>query len=226
MEHNFWDLPENPEEAFLVLEDRYRRECEDAVSKAGEHDILSVYYTDYIAQVLGAAEELEIVEAAFNDEVPRIENVDFSTYQFFSKRVKHYVTRLQIRHGRRIQGHSVRFDLSAKTKVHHLLAQVRDIFLKLEVEEKKRESLLTKLNILEKEVDLNRTRYDAYAALVIEVAEVTGKAVERSKILDLLDAVARVFGTSKNDDRPQLPAPKTPKRIEHKRSDMDDDIPF
>lgn len=227
MEYKYLDLPADPEEAFLALEDRYRRECEDAVSKSGEHDNVSIYYTDYIAQVLGAAEELGLAEAAFEKETPAIQDVDFHTYQNFSKRVKHYTTRLEIRHGRRIQGYSVRFDTAAKSKLHHLLGQVRDVFLKLELEERKRESLLAKLHDLENEIDRSRTRYDAYAALAIETAEVTGEVIERSKILELLDAVARIFGVAKKKEgTPQLPAPSKPKQIEHKRSEMDDDIPF
>jgi hypothetical protein len=236
MSYDFQELPYDPEEAFLTLESRYRLECDEAVRESGEHDNVSIYYTDYIAQVLGAAEELGLVEAAFGEtEVPSIENVDFHTYQNFSKRVKHYTTRLEIRHGRRVQGYSVRFDAPTKTKVHHLLAQVREIFSKLEVNEEKREALFSKLTDLEAEVNRNRTRFDAYAALAIEVADVTGEVVGRSRILEVLDAVARLFGVAKKNDAPrQLPAPDKPKQIEHqkrptklnKRAEMDDDIPF
>jgi hypothetical protein len=236
MGYDYPELPLDPEEAFLTLEDRYRSECEEAVQKSGEHDNVSIYYTDYIAQVLGAAEELGLVEAAFGEtEVPQIENVDFQTYQNFSKRVKHYRTRLEIRHGRRVQGYSVRFDATAKTKVHHLLAQVREVFSKLEVDEAKREALLSKLTDLEAEVDRNRTRFDAYAALAIEVADVAGEVVGRSRVLEVLDAVARLFGVAKKDEGlRQLPGPSKPKQIEHqkpspkriKNSEMDDDIPF
>jgi hypothetical protein len=227
MEYQYLELPADPEEAFLMLEDRYRRECEDAVSKAGEHDQVGIHYTDYIAQVLGAAEELGLVEVAFEKDVPAIQDVDFHTYQNFSKRVKHYTTRLEIRHGRRNQGYSVRFDVATKSKLHHLLAQVREIFQKLELDERKRESLFSKLSDLESEIDRSRTRYDAYAALAIETADVTGEVLERSKILDLLDAIARVFGVAKKKEgTQQLPAPKKPKQIEHKRTEMDDDIPF
>jgi hypothetical protein len=235
MSFDYEQLPLEPEEAFLRLEARYRSECETAVRESGEHDNVGIYYTDYIAQVLGAAEELDLVEAAFDREIPPIQEIDFQTYQNFSKRVKHYTTRLEIRHGRRVQGYSVSFDATAKAKLHHLLNQIRELFAKLEIDDRKREALLSKLSDLEKEVDRNRTRFDAYAALAIEVADVTGEIVDRSKILDVLDAVARLFGIAKRDEATrQLPAPTKPKQIEHKKpdlrhskpSDMDDDIPF
>lgn len=230
---DFSELPEDPEQAFLLLEDRFRRECEEACNEAREHDNVSVFYTDYIAQVLGAAEELGLVEAAFGTkELPSIETVDFQAYQNFSKRVKHYRTRLEIRHGRRSQGYSVQFDAAAKAKVHHLLEQVRAIFDKIEIDESKREALLSRLNDLKKEVDRRRTRFDAYAALAIEVAEVTGGVVERSKILEVLDSIAKLFGVAKKEEATRrLPPPSKPKQIEHRKSSTDkssveDDIPF
>jgi hypothetical protein len=53
--------------------------------------------------------------------------------------------------------------------------------------------------------------------------------------LDVLDAVAPLFGVAKKEESiRQLPAPKKPKQIEHRKPpaepskgrDMDDDIPF
>lgn len=227
------ELPEDPEEAFLTLEARYGQECEAALNNAQEHENVSIYYTDYIAQVLGAAEELGLVEAAFGTtEIPSIETVDFPAYQNFSKRVKHYRTRLEIRHGRRVQGYSVRFDTATRAKVHHLLQQIRSIFGKIEVDETKREALLERLEALEKEVDRSRTRFDAYAALAIEVANVAGQVVDRSKLLDVLEGIARLFGIAKKEEaNHRLPPPRKPKQIEHRKgsndsSVMDDDIPF
>lgn len=230
MTYDFIELPEDPEQAFLVVEDRYRQECETALNRAHEHENVSVYYTDYIAQVLGAVEELGLVEAAFGTtEIPSIEAVDFHAYQDFSKRVRHYRTRLEIRHGRRAQGYSVQFNTATRAKLRHSLQQIRKIFEKIEVEESKREALLARLADLEAEVDRTRTRFDAYAALAIEVADVAGEVVERSKILDVLDAVARLFGLAKKEEaQRRLPPPSKPKQIEHRkgRTDMDDDIPF
>jgi hypothetical protein len=231
--YDFSELPEDAEEAFLVLEARYRHECETALNDAREHEVVGIYYTDYIAQVLGAAEELGLVEAAFGTtEIPSIETVDFQTYQNFSKRVKHFRTRLEIRHGRRAQGYSVQFDTTTRAKLHHLLRQIRSIFEKIEVGESKREALVARLADLEIEVDRRRTRFEAYAALAIEVADVAGEVVERSKILDVLDAVARLFGVAKKEEaQRRLPPPSKPKQIEHHKgsvdtSTMDDDIPF
>ena len=112
-----------------------------------------------------------------------------------------------------MQGYSVQFDAATKVKVQHHIEQLRGIFDKLEIEQEKREALVDRLNELQKEVDRDRTRFDAYAALVVEVAGVVGETVERSKVLDVLNAIARViWGTKKDQDTKRLPS-APPKRL-------------
>ena len=65
----------------------------------------------------------------------------------------HYRTMLRIRRGQRRQGYSVQFDDNARRKVHHHLDQVLEIFNKLEVEDTKREKLISRLNDLQAEVN-------------------------------------------------------------------------
>ena len=216
------NLPEDPAEAFLFLEETFRNECEESVRRAHEGENQNVYFVNYIAQVIAAITELGLTPQ-FENRVPQIEHVDYQTYLNFSKDVKHYRTMLLIRRGRRVQGYSVRFD----AKVHHHIEQLRTIFDKLEVEQDKREALFDKLNDLKKEIDRDRTRFDIYAALVVETAGVVGDAVEKSKILDLLNAIGRViWGSKKEQETKRLPAPKPPKQIEPPRVDLNDEIPF
>ena len=157
-------LPRDPEQAFLLLERHFREECEQRIAQMSNDDNIRVFYVDYIAQVLAAISELGLTNE-FNDRVPAIEDVDYNTYLNFSKDVKHYRTSLEIRHGRRLQGHSVAFDLATKEHVKHHIGQLRSIFEKLELEDKKRDALFARLNDLQIEVDRSRTRFDAYAAL-------------------------------------------------------------
>jgi hypothetical protein len=192
-----------------------------------------------MAQVLAAIDALEL-QANFRSQVPSIEEVDFNTYLNFNKDVEHYCTVLRVRNSRRAQGYSVRFDAVAKEKVNHHLTQLRDIFNKLEMEGKKKESLLFKLEDLQREIDSSRTRFDRFAALAIEASTLTGDVVEKSKVLEIFDSIARVFWGAQTDRQKQLPSPQAPKQIpgpkrfpapshsESKTSpnSMDDDIPF
>jgi len=225
------NLPEDPEQAFLLLEEKYRTECNEGVKKAHQDENLNVYFVDYIAQVIGTITELGL-QAKFDDRVPQIENVDYQTYLNFSKDVKHYRTMLLIRHGRRIQGYSVQFDAATKVKVKHHIDQLRDIFEKLEVEQDKRDALRNTVNALQEEIDRERTRFDVYAALAVEAAGFVGESVEKSKVLDVLNAIARViWGTKREHETKRLLAPtriEPPRapRPAPKKGDMDDEIPF
>ncbi|MET4442850.1 deoxyribodipyrimidine photolyase-like uncharacterized protein [Bradyrhizobium sp. GM2.2] len=188
----FQDLSDDPEEAFLKLETHFRSECDRQLAALEHNDRTDVVYVDYIAKVLAAIKALEL-EGEFKSEVPSIEDVNFTTYLNFNKDVMHYCTMLRIRRSQREQGYSVQFDDTARRKIHHHLDHVLDIFRKLEVDDRKREKLISRLNDLQSEVDQRRTRFDRFAALTMEVAGVVGDAAERSKIVDILDAVGRVF---------------------------------
>jgi hypothetical protein len=125
-------------------------------------------------------------------------------------------------------------NIATRQKLNHHIEQLREIFLKLEVDEKKREALLSRLVELQKEVDRDRTRFDSYAALVMEAADTTGEAIERSRVRSLLDSIGRVIWGAKKEEEElrRLPPRTEPKQIEppkapsRKRDDMDDEIPF
>jgi hypothetical protein len=228
----FDDLPDDPEEAFLILEEHFREECDVRLKEASQDERTDVIHVAYISQVLAAISALGL-EAEFKSEVPSIENVSYNTYLDFNKDVMHYRTVLRIRKSQRRQGYSVQFDDNAKRKVHHHLDQVLEIFNKLEVEDCKRERLISRLSDLQAEVNQPRTRFDRFAALSIEVSSVVGDMIDKTKVLDLLDAVARVFWGAQTERQKRLPQPKQsrieppkPKIDPTKPSDIDDDNPF
>lgn len=237
MSNIFQNLPPDPEEAFLILEKHYRNELEESVRRADdEHMSSESNYVDYLAQVIAAIHILGI-ESSFGNKLPEVDGLDFDAYLKFSKDFKYYRAKLEIRSGRRVQGYSVRFDLATKGKVRHHIAQIRTIFEQLEVEDRKREALFSKLSDLESEVDRDRTRFDVYAALSIEVAGIVGEVAEKSKFFKIMDSIGRViWGAKEEEAAKQLPPPAKPKQIEPPRApkpkpqdftaDPDDEIPF
>jgi hypothetical protein len=225
------DLPDDPEEAFLLLEERFQEERDLRLRSRGKDDDLTL--NKYISQVLGAIAALGLEE--FKSEMPpTYADGGYVNYLEFDKHVTQYCTMLRVRRSLRRQGYSVQFDDVAKRKIHHHLDQVLEIFNKLEVEDTKREKLISRLSDLQSEVNQRRTRFDRFAALSIEVSSVIGDVIDKTKVLDLLDAVARVFWGAQTERQKQLPAPKQPKTIEPPKPkietrappDMDDDIPF
>jgi hypothetical protein len=190
-------------------------------------------------QTAAAAAELQL-DVLQNFRIPSADGLSTSDYQEFRGQVDAYRTKLQIRHARRAQGYSVRFDAKTKRIVNHHLAQVREIIIKLEVDDWKKESLLACLNNLQAEVDKDRSGYEVLGAFVIESAGVLGTAGGKLEpIRKIIDSVAGLMWGTKHAEqtqrlpppaqRRQIPPPKAQtkeKRPLGKRSDMDDEIPF
>jgi hypothetical protein len=235
-EELYENMPQDPELAFLHLERFYREQCEAKVNNAHQDERVGNFWVEYIGRVLAALEELGLTGNFSTSNIPKVENIDYDSYLNFGKEVEHFRTGLLIRHGRRTQGFSVKFDEAAKRILRHHLSQMREVIDRLEVEQNKRESLFAKVNALEQEVDRDRTRYDSFAALTIETAGLLDTTLE--PINKLLTNIARVFWGAKEEEMKKLPPPKTPKRIEgprdqkqppskqKTRGDLDDEIPF
>lgn len=221
------DLPDDPELAFLSLEAHFKKECEETIAKAHEEQRLDIYYMQYISRVLAVIEELHLESQVSGRSIPSIEDVNFSTYVDFSKDVEHYRTMLQIRHARRRKEFSVALDTPTKLKLRHLLTQIKETIDKLDISESKKEALFSKIAALESEINRDRTRFDAVAALWIEGCEKLGEGVEKLEPLrKLIDLLGNLLGAAKKEEEAlRLPAPKTPKQIEPPKA-LDDDIPF
>lgn len=226
------ELPDDPEQAFIMLENHFRELCDDRLENAHENENVSVFYVEYIGRVLAAIEELGL-STAFQERVPRIQDVDYTTYLNFSKDVEHYKTMLQIRHSRRTKGYSVRLDEPTRKKIKHYLEQIREIFLKLEIDSRKRDSLLATLNTLDLEIDRGRTRLDVFGDLVIGTAGILGDVAEKVEpIRKWIDSIAGlIWGARESSGQKQLPSPTEKKQIEPPRvpkrePEMDDEIPF
>jgi len=152
------------------------------------------------------------------------------------------MVQIQIAHGRRVRGYSVRLDPSTKSKIRHYLEKIREIVDRLEVPLPKKEALSARITALSDEVDRDRTRFDAYAGLALEMAATGGEVAQRlNPLRKFLDSIAGLLGYAKQaeDARPSLPAPHERKRLTPPRKErlpapepprqpdlLDDDIPF
>jgi hypothetical protein len=238
------DLPDDEGLIFLKLERAYREACERNAFEAKRNEPNGYFpaeeYLQYMRQTTAAAAELQL-DILKEFRIPFAEDLTISAYQEFRGQVDGYRTKLQIRHARRVKGYSVRFDAKTKRIVSHHLAQVREIIIKLEVDDWKKESLLACLNNLQAEVDKDRSGYEVLGAFIVESAGVLGTAAEKLEpIRKLIDSVAGLMWGTKHAEqtqrlpppaeRRQIPPPKTQtpkeKRPLGKRSDMDDEIPF
>jgi len=234
------DLPEDPEESFLILEERFR---EDRDRKAGDNFDPDQYfpadaYLEYMQRCSSAAQELQL-DFAGGLQVPGVGNLSWDSFRIFQGDLLHYVTTLNIRRSRRDRGFSVKFDASAKSKISHYITQIRDLIARMELDDWKREALISRLIALQEEVDRDRFRFQIFGAFVIEMGGIIGTAAERMEpARKLIDSIAGViWGTKQSEQTKSLPPPTTRKqipppapRVERKRkgraTPMDDEIPF
>ena len=210
------DLPEDSEQIFLLLEERYRQDLDRKTSKLDwDQYFPAAEALEYMRRTTAAAQELKV---SFVDqlEVPWAQNLSQNNYYDFRGQIDHIATTLQIRHARRELGYSVRFDQKTKEKLLHHLRGVKEIILKLDdVEDWKREALLNKLGELEKEIARDRFQYKIWGAFVIESSGVLGEAAKNLEpVRKFIDSVSGLLYGAKQHERQSLPPPQTPKRIE------------
>jgi hypothetical protein len=126
------------------------------------------------------------------------------------------MVQIQIVHGRRVRGYSVQLDALTKSKIRHYLEKIREIIDRLEVPLPKKEALTARITALSDEVDRDRTRFDAYAGLALEIAATGGEVAQRlNPVRKFLDSIASLLGYAKQAEnaRPALPAPHERKRL-------------
>jgi hypothetical protein len=209
------ELPDDPEEAFIYLEKNYRQLCENLLEYAGDNERIDTYYVQYISKTISAANELNIKCSFKQKTIPKISGTSYLDYLEFVNEVEQYKTSINIRRARRKSGHSVKLDPAAKVKLRHHLSQIRETVDKFtDVPAEKREAFYKKINALQEEIDRDRTRYEALAALAIEAAGAFGDAVDASKVTKILDSISRVFWSAKqNEPAKRLPAPEQQKLL-------------
>jgi hypothetical protein len=211
------------------------------LEESESYDARKFYMLEYISHVVATAKALDC--GYFDEyEIPTLEGDIQSSYEQFLVDVSHVAWQIRMRHARRVKSYSVALDPATKSKIRHHLEQIKEIVDHLEVSERKKEALYSKINALAGEVDKDRTRFDAAMALIMEVASVGGEAADKLEpVRKWIDSIARLLGRAKEAEdaaAPRLPAPKERKRIEPPRralpekarsrsiDDLDDEIPF
>jgi hypothetical protein len=237
----FSDLPAEPELAFVQLEREFRNDLTNSLEASESGNASDTYYLEYMNNTLAAARALNL-DILKGWEVPSSDRQLWDAYRRFKSDVDHYTIQIRIHHSRRARGYSVALDSVTKQKIRHHLNQIKEVVDRLEVSPAKQEALYAKINALSEEVDRDRTKFEALAALSIEVASTGGEAARQlNPIREWIDSIARLVGLAKDAEnaRPTLPAPGERKRLEPPRRqlqgpeqlrvpgpDLDDEIPF
>jgi hypothetical protein len=233
------DLPDDPLLRFVGIEKIVRDRYETGCLRLGADESFLPLMRRYMSIVLPAAHMYAVPGlAGWQRPGPGEDNWD--TYNAFLADIDYATTEIRLRRAERLKVNSVKLDAATKVKLRHLITQIRETVDKLEVSVAKKEKLYARLSDLESEINRDRTRYEAYAALMIEACDDAGEAVKRLEpLVRAVERVGAAIGVAKRaeDAQARLPAPPEQKRIEQKPTSpkstgkpfdrqLDDEIPF
>lgn len=226
------DLPlEEPERAFVIYEERIRARFTDDCRMRDEHDDLLTCKRLYMSAVLPAIEEFGIKGFGFWDRPDSGEKNLHDFYERFMIAVDWRVEELKLQILRQKVSHSVALDPATKAKLRHLVEQIRMDVDRLDISAAKKDALFRCINALQVEIDRERTRWQAFGALMIEACDDVGEAAKRLEpVIRAVERVGAALGLAKRNEvtQRQLPSKPERKRLEppKKRVAAEEDIPF
>ncbi len=209
-------LPEDPEQAFITFERIIRARYEEACRSLGNYEPTTEFQRQYMSRVLPAAKHYNIAELA-DWNMPTGQENGWNPYNSFMENVEFCITTLRLRTIERDRQYVVALDGATKAKLRYLLEQIREQIEALDISAAKKDRLNTRITALEDEINRERTRYKAFAALMIEACDDFGKAANALEpVVRLIERVGAAIGVAKRseENQPRLPPRREPKQIE------------
>jgi hypothetical protein len=231
------DLPDDPEVAFVRLYERHNQEYQEQTH--GVQDTRSAA-VEFMNTMLGVAQGLEILGFE-NWTIPEDWDDIYPVFTNFDRALKRYVMEVKVRKSRVTKVYSVQLSPEDKERIHNLIREIRDVLTTADLQDRKRNSLFSKLNAFEADVDRVRTRFENATLMAIDIVGVVDKGTNTLKpINELLRRIQAIMGNAKDEEpeQNQLPPPPErrklpppPKQITGPSEgnfsrDLDDDIPF
>ncbi len=237
MTNPFEDLPDDDERAFAILEQHERQKCQDRVDNLEESWPIRLAQFDYINTVWALAQAAEIEELTqYPIKLANSSGFD-DHYAQFSAHAQRIVYGISYRAARAKRKESVELTSEAKAKIHSLIAKIREVIERADLEEDKKRALLDRVGELAKEVDRSRTQLRVALNMLLDVSVAVGEAATNlTPLRKLVDMVIDVIAVAQREQPLGLPSP--PKRIATKKpvveseempsknQDLDDEIPF
>ena len=233
-EHNeYFDLPDDPEVAFAVLQQRKF----SALERIWADSNSSSWYDErrYVDTLIAFDEVHDLgILTAFKS--PPNSDRDFGVYfQDFRRTAEIASQKILMEAARPVKSGSnevVVLDGKARAAIHQLISAIREKLNDLALPEKKRDALFNKLNEFAAEVDRNRTRPEAFFSFAVDFARATREV--NDEIKPLQKTIDRVFDWIEKAQKwkDSLPTWEERRRIEGPRkklpppNELDDDIPF
>jgi hypothetical protein len=191
-DNEYLTLPDDPEEAFAVLQRRKYNELEEMWRNNQSGDW---YYERRYVDVLLAFDEVHDLGILTALDRPPINNREFADFfEDFHRHAEIASQKILIESARRVKTGAqqiITLDAAARQAIHNLISTIRGKLNDISLPENKREALFNKLNSFAAEVDRNRTRTEAFFVFAVETARVARDANEEIKPLQ--QTIDRLF---------------------------------
>lgn len=227
------NFPDDDEIALLQFIEEFTQQYQEELRGYREDDDTRHIGIEFMNNVLAAATALNVPD--FDKwELPGWNNAyeEINSFKLFTKS---YVIRAQVKQARMAKVFSVSLDPATKERIHRLINAIRELIEKADLQERKRNSLLGKLNTFAADVDRSRTPFDNAMAFIVDAADTAKKVGESlNPLSELIKRINELIGHAKDlEGDIKLPPRKEPKRIEGPKKveptfsrDLDEDIPF
>lgn len=194
--NEYVDLPDDPEMAFAVLQ---QRKCADLERKWNSDEGPSWVEERRYFDTLIAFDEVHDLEILTDFRNPPSDKSSFSEFfDGFCRHAEISSQKIKMEAARRVKMGAqtiIVLDATAREAIHALINAIREKLNELALSENKRESLFNKLNAFAAEVDRNRTRTEAFLSFAVDVTRTAGAVTEEIKplqqtvdrVLDLIE---------------------------------------
>jgi len=223
IEDDFTNRPDNDDQAFHYYEKRFRAELDAAMqalqkkSSVDYWDSYNYFMQTYVNRVLAVVDalDLDVLEHWVNNPTQANDQNNFQQIKFDIDAV---CIKLKVRYAQRVRKSSVHLGGDARNKIRDLINKIKLTIEGIDISLARKEALMGKLNAFATEVDTDRTRFEAFGALMIEAAGMVGK-LERTlrPVRGWIDSIAKLLHEANvlEDNRPRVPS--SARRIEAPR---------
>ncbi len=239
----FASRPENDELAFLYYERIFCGQLDAAVAGLEDRDArysretynhFRQTYLNHVIAVVKAL-NLDILEEWVSDSAAASNSTNFDQIKFD---IDAAVTGIKVRHAQIIRQNSVGLTPDTREKIRDLITKIKLTIESIDLPLPRKEALMTKLNAFAAEVDRDRTRLEAFGALMLEVTGGVAKVERKLRpIRKWLDSIANLLHQARADEdayhrllapnkRLAAPAKQIAPPPPPKEAIPDDDIPF
>jgi hypothetical protein len=215
----FTNRPEDDELAFLYYEKLYREPLEEALAELKENerdaywDSYNHFMQTYVNSVVATVKalDLDILRRWVQNPAEANEPKNFRQIKYD---IDSEITGIKIRYAQTTRRSSVQLTSEARKKIREFVNKIKLTIEGVGLPAARKDALMDKLNAFSAEVDRDRTRFEAFGALVIETAAVAGKAERKLRpIRRWLDSIAGVMREARMPDALQNRLPPPAKRI-------------